>query len=281
MVWFFSKFSSHKTSLFKYKEKPSLTEEELSDIIESIDEVGSFEVAKRNLIRSAWEFDEGTAADVLTARGDMVTLDSESDHNKIMETIKEERFSRIPVYQGSIDNIIGILNARAYLKEYLKQGEELNFLALFDTPYFVAKTKKIDDLLEEMSLHKLHLALVNDDYGGILGLLTIEDILEELVGEIWDEDDEIIEGFIPLTDGSFEVAAEFNIDDAFELMNYSDYDKEDLWRKSVGAWVLENFDHWPKEGQTFQYRDVSVTILKTSKTRLHKVILRIDAASAE
>ncbi|NLN82838.1 MAG: HlyC/CorC family transporter [Firmicutes bacterium] len=281
LVWFFSKFSSHITSLFKYKEKPSLTEEELSDIIESIDEVGSFEVAKRNLIRSAWEFDEVTAADVLTARVDMVTLDSESDHNKIMETIKEERFSRIPVYQGSIDNIIGILNARTYLKEYLKQGEDLNFLALLDTPYFVAKTKKIDDLLEEMSLHKLHLALVNDDYGGILGLLTIEDILEELVGEIWDEDDEIIEGFIPLTDGSFEVAAEFNIDDAFELMNYSDYDKEDLWRKSVGAWVLENFDHWPKEGQTFQYRDVSVTILKTSKTRLHKVILRIDAASAE
>lgn len=276
IIWFFSIISKALTSVFRGVEKPSLTEEELYDIIDTIEEEGSFEADKSSLIRSALEFDDITAADVLTARVDMIALDSKSGHQEIMHLIKEERYSRMPVFEGSIDNIIGLLNARAYLKEYLKQGEKLDFLTLLDPPFFVAKTKKIDDLLQEMSRRKIHLALVNDDYGGIMGLLTIEDILEELVGEIWDEDDEIIEEFIPLGNDRFEVNADFNLDEAFELMGYDDYDEEELWHKSVGAFFLENFDHWPKEGETFHYRGVIITVLKSGKKRLLKFLITVN-----
>ncbi len=276
VVFFFTSISKGVSKLFKKQEEPTVTEDELYDILETIKEEGSLEAGKSKLISSALEFADVTAQDALTARVDVVAIDIDSTCDEILQTIKEEKYSRLPVYEDNIDHIIGILNIRKFLKVYMKQGNHINLRALLDPPYFVPKTTKIDDLLQEMSRRKLHMAIVNDDYGGTLGIMTVEDILEELVGEIWDEDDEVIEEFIPLGGNRYEVDAEFDVDDAFELMHYDNYDKDELWHKTMGSWVLEHFDYVPKEGDCFEYRGVTVTVLTIDNKRITKLLVKVN-----
>lgn len=276
VVFFFTSISKGVSKLFKKQEEPTVTEDELYDILETIKEEGSLEAGKSKLISSALEFADVTAQDALTARVDVVAIDIDSTCDEILQTIKEEKYSRLPVYEDNIDHIIGILNIRKFLKVYMKQGNHINLRALLDPPYFVPKTTKIDDLLQEMSRRKLHMAIVNDDYGGTLGIMTVEDILEELVGEIWDEDDEVIEEFIPMGGNRYEVDAEFDVDDAFELMHYDNYDKDELWHKTMGSWVLEHFDYVPKEGDCFEYRGVTVTVLTIDNKRITKLLVKVN-----
>lgn len=276
VVFFFTSISKGVSKLFKKQEEPTVTEDELYDILETIKEEGSLEAGKSKLISSALEFADVTAQDALTARVDVVAIDIDSTCDEILQTIKEEKYSRLPVYEDNIDHIIGILNIRKFLKVYMKQGNHINLRALLDPPYFVPKTTKIDDLLQEMSRRKLHMAIVNDDYGGTLGIMTVEDILEELVGEIWDEDDEVIEEFIPMGGNRYEVDAEFDVDDAFELMRYENYDKDELWHKTMGSWVLEHFDYVPKEGDCFEYRGVTVTVLTIDNKRITKLLVKVN-----
>jgi len=279
VVFFFTAISKGVSKLFKKQEEPTVTEDELYDILETIREEGSLEAGKSELISSALEFDDITAQDTLTARVDVVAIDVDSTCQEILATIKEEKFSRLPVYENNIDHIIGVLNIRKFLKLYLKQGDHVNLRALLDPPYFVPKTTKIDDLLQEMSRRKLHMAIVNDDYGGTLGIMTVEDILEELVGEIWDEDDEVIEEFVPIGGNRYEVDAEFDVDDAFELMRYNDYDKDEFWQKTMGSWVLEHFDYVPKEGDSFVYNGVTVSVLKIDNKRIVKLLVKVNDLS--
>ena len=276
VVFFFTSISKGVSKLFKKQDEPTVTEDELYDILETIKEEGSLEAGKSKLISSALEFADVTAQDALTARVDVVAIDIDSTCDEILQTIKEEKYSRLPVYEDNIDHIIGILNIRKFLKVYMKQGNHINLRALLDPPYFVPKTTKIDDLLQEMSRRKLHMAIVNDDYGGTLGIMTVEDILEELVGEIWDEDDEVIEEFIPMGGNRYEVDAEFDVDDAFELMHYDNYDKDELWHKTMGSWVLEHFDYVPKEGDCFEYRGVTVTVLTIDNKRITKLLVKVN-----
>lgn len=279
LVFFFTSISNLVSKLFKKQEEPTVTEDELYDILETIKEEGSLEAGKSELISSALEFADVTAQDTLTSRVDIVAIDVDSTPQEILATIKEEKYSRLPVYENNIDHIIGVLNIRKYLKLYLKQGDHVNLRTLLDPPYFVPKTTKIDDLLQEMSRRKLHMAIVNDDYGGTLGIMTVEDILEELVGEIWDEDDEVIEEFVPIGGNRYEVNAEFDVDDAFELMNYDDYDKDELWHKTMGSWVLEHFDYIPKEGDSFVYNGVTVSVLKIDNKRIVKLLVKVNDLS--
>ena len=279
VVFFFTTISKVVSKLFKKQEEPTVTEDELYDILETIKEEGSLEAGKSELISSALEFADVTAQDALTSRVDIVAIDIDSTCQEILATIKEEKYSRLPVYENNIDHIIGVLNIRKFLKLYLKQGDHVNLRALLDPPYFVPKTTKIDDLLQEMSRRKLHMAIVNDDYGGTLGIMTVEDILEELVGEIWDEDDEVIEEFISIGGNRYEVDAEFDVDDAFELMNYGDYDKDELWHKTMGSWVLEHFDYVPKEGDSFVYNGVTVSVLKIDNKRIVKLLVKVNDLS--
>jgi len=279
VVFFFTTISKLVSKLFKKQEEPTVTEDELYDIFETIKEEGSLEAGKSELINSALEFADITAQDTLTSRVDVVAIDIDSTCQEILATINEEKYSRLPVYENNIDHIVGILNIRKFLKLYLKQGDHVNIRALLDPPYFVPKTTKIDDLLQEMSRRKLHMAVVNDDYGGTLGIMTVEDILEELVGEIWDEDDEVIEEFVPIGGNRYEVDAEFDVDDAFELMNYDDYDKDELWHKTMGSWVLEHFDYVPKEGDSFVYNGVTVCVLKIDNKRIVKLLVKVNDLS--
>jgi len=178
------------SKLFPQNPEPAITEEEFYDMIETAREEGVLVGKKQELLRSALDFDVITAGDILTKREDVVALDIDWPLEKIIAKIKSQRFSRLPVYKGSIDNVIGILQVRKFLKEYIKHKDtSWDIQSRLLDPLFVNMRAPIDKLLQRMSRQKLHMAIVTDGYGKTLGIITLEDILEELVGEIWDEDD--------------------------------------------------------------------------------------------
>ncbi len=167
----------------------SVTEEELYDIIEDMAEEGTLDESQSELISSALQFGSVTVENILTPRMKVTAIDIEMDSSEIMEFVKTQNHSRLPVYEGTIDHIIGILHIRKFIKAWLHQNGQCDIRELLDQPLFVPQSIYIDDLLSVMSKEKQNVAIVTDKYGGTYGLVTVEDMLEELVGEIWDEDD--------------------------------------------------------------------------------------------
>ncbi len=250
----------------------SVTEEELYDIIEDMTEEGSLDEEQGELISSALQFGEVTVENVLTPRVDLVALDIRSSHEEILDCIKSSTHSRLPVYEGSIDNIIGILQIRKYIKAYLREGKALDIRPLLDEVFFVHQSTKIDELLPVMSKRKHNLAVVTDNYGGTLGIVTVEDILEELVGEIWDEDDVVEEPFVEISDGVFEIDADESVSDTFERLGYEDPEEnEELVNTLLGEWAYQQFTAIPKPGDSFRYHRVSVTVASMEHNRILKL----------
>ncbi len=278
LSWLFSFIKKVISSVIKTSDEPTVNEEELHDIIDSIDEEGSFEKEKSELIQSALDFDETTVQDVLTPRINIVAIDEDMTPSEIIELIKSVKFSRLPVYRGTLDNIVGAVSIRKYIKKYLKYKDETYLTDILEEPFYVYKTMPIDEILREMSAKKIHMAFVKDEYGGTSGLVTVEDVLEELVGEIWDEDDEVREDFVPIGGNRYEVSANMKMDDVFNLMHYKLHDSTDFEHKSVGAWVLEQFDSMPVEGDSFMFKNIYVEILQTSQTRVIKVLMQVKEA---
>ena len=242
----------------------TVTEDELCDIIENMTDGGELDSSRGELVRSAMSFGDVTVENILTARVDLAAIDVGDAPEEIITLIKQQRHSRIPVYEDSIDNIIGILQIRKYIKAYLADGERVNLRALLDKAYFIHSSTHIDELLGYMSSSKINMAIVTDSYGGTLGVVTVEDILEELVGEIWDEDDEVVEKSVKNGDGSFSFDASVSVDDAFEFMGYSDPDEFDFEHKFLGEWAYEQFDFIPAEGESFEYNGLHVKIGRAS-----------------
>ena len=250
----------------------SVTEEELYDIIEDMTEEGSLDEEQGELISSALQFGDVSVENVLTPRVDMVALDIRSSHEEILDCIKTTTHSRLPVYEGSIDHIIGILQIRKYIKAYLRQGKDLDIRPLLDEVFFIHQSMNIDELLPVMSKRKHNLAVVTDNYGGTLGLVTVEDILEELVGEIWDEDDVVEEPIVEISEGVFEVDAEESVTDVFERLGYEDPEEdEELVNTLMGEWAYERFAAIPKTGDHFSYHRVSVTVSSMDHNRILKL----------
>ena len=250
----------------------SVTEEELYDIIEDMTEEGSLDEEQGELISSALQFGDVSVENVLTPRVDMVALDIRSNHEEILDCIKTTTHSRLPVYEGSIDHIIGILQIRKYIKAYLRQGKDLDIRPLLDEVFFIHQSMNIDELLPVMSKRKHNLAVVTDNYGGTLGLVTVEDILEELVGEIWDEDDVVEEPIVEISEGVFEVDAEESVTDVFERLGYEDPEEdEELVNTLMGEWAYERFAAIPKTGDHFSYHRVSVTVSSMDHNRILKL----------
>lgn len=189
VAYFFTLISNGVSKLFPVKDdEPAITEEELYDIIETANEEGVLDEDQQVLVSSALDFDDITVGDIFIAKKNIVALDIDSQQEEILQNIKNYKYSRIPVYRDNIDNIIGILPVRKFLKAYIK-GEVTDIKDMLLQPHYTKSNMPIDDLLKEMSSKKLHMSIVVDDQGKTLGIVTVEDILEELVGEIWDEDD--------------------------------------------------------------------------------------------
>ena len=250
---------------------PSVTEDELKFIIESIEEEGVLEEAESEMVQSALEFDEKTVLDILTPRVDVLSIDIDDEINEITNSIISERYSRIPVYKDSIDNIIGILHTRDYL-EILAKGETPDLSKLIQPPFFVYKTRKLSALLADFKKKQVHIAIVADEYGGMLGIATMEDLLEELVGEIWDEDEEIEQPCRKIGDSSYEISGDMPLEDMLELFDIPEKDVESA-SKSVGGWVFENMGIIPENNQTAEISGLKITVKDVSDNRINKLII--------
>ena len=250
----------------------SFTEDELYDIIEDMTEEGSLDEQQGELISSALQFGEVTVESVLTPRVDLVAVDISSRLEDILAVIKTTNHSRLPVYEGSIDNIIGVLQIRKFIKAYLRLGNNLDLRPLMDEVFFIHQSTNIDELLPVMSKRKLNMAVVTDNYGGTLGIVTVEDILEELVGEIWDEDDVVEESFVELGDGVYMVDADESVTDVFEQLGFEDPEEdEELVNTLMGEWAYEQFSAIPKVGDSFRYHQVQVTVAAMTHNRILKL----------
>lgn len=266
-----TKIGEFASRLTKGDSEVSVTEDELYDIIENMTDEGDLDSEQGDLVHSALAFGDLTAESILTARVDMETIDVDDPLEEILAQVKASRHSRIPVYQDSVDNIIGVLQIRRFMREYLQKREKTDLRSLLDEPYFVHQSAKIDELLSVMSSKKINMTIVTDSYGGTVGIVTVEDILEELVGEIWDEDDEVVEPCVDHGDGSYSFDAGVDIEDAFEFMDYEDPDETDFDHKLLGEWAYEQFDAIPQEGDSFTYNGLRITVEKVQQRRIMKL----------
>ena len=266
-----TKIGELASRLTKGDSEVSVTEDELYDIIENMTDEGDLDSEQGDLVHSALAFGDLTAESILTARVDMETIDVDDPLEEILAQVKASRHSRIPVYQDSVDNIIGVLQIRRFMREYLQKREKTDLRSLLDEPYFVHQSAKIDELLSVMSSKKINMTIVTDSYGGTVGIVTVEDILEELVGEIWDEDDEVVEPCVDHGDGSYSFDAGVDIEDAFEFMDYEDPDETDFDHKLLGEWAYEQFDAIPQEGDSFTYNGLRITVEKVQQRRIMKL----------
>ena len=254
-------------------EKPSITEEELKYIIEETKVEGVLEEQESQLAQSALEFDEIRLSQVLTHRVDVVAIDIEMSAEDILETVLSQQFSRLPVYEESIDNVIGILHERDFLAQYAK-GRVPDVGEIMKKPEFMPENLKISHALAKMQKGKFQLAVVTDQYGGTLGVVSMEDILEELVGEIWDERDEVLLMIEPAGDGIYRVngAAELKA-----LLEELGIDEDDVQSESntVGGWVCEQMGKIPSEGESFISDNIKITVTGVDNVRVIEVVAEI------
>ena len=253
----------------------SMTEDEIYDIIEDMTEEGSLDEEQGDLISSALQFGEVTVESVLTPRVDLAAVDIASSHEEILAYIKDQPHSRLPVYEG-------ILQIRRFIKAYLRQGNDLDIRPLLDEAFFIHQSMNIDELLPVMSKRKLNMAVVTDNYGGTLGIVTVEDILEELVGEIWDEEDVVEEPVVELPDGSYQVDADQSVSDVFELFGFEDPEEnEELINTLMGEWAYEQFAAIPKTGESFEYHGLRVTVTEMEHNRILKLNVSLAPQAKE
>lgn len=254
----------------------SVTEDEIYDIIEDMTEEGSLDEEHGELISSALQFNDLTVESILTPRVDVVAININDDSAAILQQIRSQNHSRLPVYEGSKDNIIGILRIRRYIQAYLKLGDQLDLRGLLDKPIFVTESAAVDELLPIMSRERQNMAVVTDHHGGTAGIVTVEDILETLVGEIWDEDDIVITPIVALENGNYLVDAEEPVADVLNEIGFEcpPEDEDELINTRIGEWVYDHFSSIPKVTDGFDYHGLRVTIAKMDHNRILKVVLR-------
>ena len=273
VVFVFIKIKEFALRLVKGPEaQPSVTEDELKYIVESIEQEGVLEEQESDLVRSALDFDEITVQEILTPRVDLVAISVDAPLDDALEVVLEAHFSRIPVYRGTVDNIVGVLQARDLLKAVV-QGNRAPLSHLMTDCIFVHKTMRISALLAELKAQKLHLAVVTDDYGGTMGIVTMEDVLEQLVGDIWDESDEVEPEIVQTGENTWTVSGDMNLYSLLEELELDDRDFESDYN-TAGGWAMEMLGHIPEAGEQYVYKDLVVTVAEVEEQRI--LTLRVE-----
>lgn len=251
---------------------PSVTENELKFIVESIEEEGVLEESESEMVRSALDFDEKIAEEILTPRVDVTFISTDNTQDEIKEIIIENRYSRIPVYDGTVDNIVGVLHTRDYL-EALADGKAPAVREIMAPPYFVFKTQKLSKILSAFKRTKMHIAIVTDEYGGTLGIVTMEDLLEEIVGEIWDEDEEIEHNYYKIGKGEFLVNGDMEFND---LLGLYDMDENSIESDSVtvGGFILEHAGTIPHKRESIEVSGFKLTVMEVKNQRIIRIVVK-------
>lgn len=254
--------------LFHAAEGTGITEDELITMVSTAEDEGGLDINESRLIRSAIEFGDMQVDEILIPRVDIVAISDQATAEELDDLISSNRFSRIPVWHESIDTIIGIIHERDFHEAELE--DDGSWLDLVTPVIYVASSTRIADLLHDMQRRKMHMAIVVDEFGGTAGLVTLEDILEELVGEIWDEHDEVVEMIRKQADGSYLISCSTSVDDVFQLFDLRM--KEDF--SSVSSWVMESLGHIPRVGDQFTYENIQITVTEIHRMRVMQI--RVD-----
>jgi len=255
------------------EEAPTVTEEELSSIIETVEEEGVIDEDQSELLQSTLDFRDTTVEEIMTPRINMTAFDISDDISEIAQVINESRHSRIPVYEDSPDNILGILSGREVLKRKLA-GEKLTkekIRAMLEPPFYTFRNRNISDIVKDFQEKKTHLAIVLDEFGGTMGIVTMEDILEELVGDIWDETDTVEEGIVKTAENEFILDGDTNIEDFFDHIDVDDVELPDTEYTTMGGLAINQLGQFPKEGDVFEVGSVRFTVLRVVHRRVESL----------
>ena len=261
--------------LFHASGDRGITEDELITMVSTAEDEGGLDQNESRLIRSAIEFGDMEVEEILTPRVDIVSISDQASAKELDELISSNRFSRIPVWRGSIDTIIGMIHEKDFHEAELEDND--SWTHLISPVIYVTPTSPVADLLYEMQRRKMHMSVVVDEYGGTEGLVTLEDILEELVGEIWDEHDEVVERIRKVEDGSYLISCSASIDDVFQLFDLRMYDD----MTTLSAWVIDSLGHIPKIGDQFTYENLQVTVTKLQRMRVLEIRVDVLPEAAE
>ncbi len=255
--------------MFKPADDRGITEEELITIVEEAENEGEIDEHESELIRSAIEFNDLTCEDILTPRVDVDAVDVESRPDEIARTFEETGRSRLPVYEESIDTIVGILHE----KDFYRLRDKKSVREMMTAPLCVVPGTQLGVLLKLLQKTKNHMAVVVDEYGGVVGIVTMEDILEELVGEIWDEHDEVVEDIVEVSEGRWRVSGGASLDDLREIAPID----EDFDSVTVNGWVLEVLGRFPEPGDSFEYQGFNVTVEKVAQRRVETILIEKES----
>ena len=277
LVFLFSLWKKLISKIFKSKEDAKTSQEELIMMVEEVEQEGSIDEDESNLLKNAIEFTERRAEDILTHRVDLAAVNVEDDKKEISKLYSETKFSRLLVYEENIDNIIGVIHQKDFYEEGKITDKPLR--EIMSEPFFIQQNEKINDLMKKLQQSKSHMAVVLDEYGGTYGIVTLEDILEELVGEIWDEHDEVVEDFKELAENTWQVDCTVNIDDFFEFFELPK--QEDVESVSLGGWVMEQLEKIPEEGDAFSFGKLDVTVTELDSHRVAFVKVFCNAEEEE
>ena len=271
LVAFFVLWKKMLKKIFRLDNKDTITGDELINIVDEAEEGGGLDEEESDLIRSAISFSECPVGDILTPRVDMIAVDKSDSLEEIGKAFDESGFSRLPVFDGTVDSIVGVIHIRDFNK--LLQTNNKTLRSIIKPTVFVAKQMSISELLKLMQAKKTHMAVISDEYGGTTGIATMEDILEELVGEIWDEYDEVVEEFVPNPDGSVTVLCSTLLDKMLEYFDAGDDDESES--VSVGGWVLEKLGKIAEEGDEFTYDKLLVKVTKVAERRILEITVTV------
>lgn len=248
--------------------------EELHSIIETAEDEDVLDEEQSELLQAAIDFSEVSAYEVMTARVDVQFIDIDDDWDDIISIIEEAPYSRLPVYEGSVDNIIGVLYLNHFLKA-MTDGGRADIRKLLMPPCYVYKTMKLPVVLSQLRRERQHLAIVSDEYGGTLGVLSMEDVLEQIVGEIWDETDTVEHEVVRLGDGEYELDGDMVITDFLELVGIAEEDFE-VESETVGGWTVESFGVYPKLGDSFSFENLEITVLAMDGRRVERIHVKLN-----
>ena len=259
--------------IVKSPEDRGITEDELLTMVEEAQNDGEIDSHEGELIRNAIEFNDIEVSDIHTKRVDVIAVEVNTSTEEIEKIFREYGYSRLPVYKETIDNIIGILNQ----KDFNNRTSDDTIEKIMNSPVFIVPSMKISQLLNLLQKKKSHIAVIIDEYGGTVGIVTLEDVLEELVGEIWDEHDEVIENIQKISDNKYKVLCNSDLDDLFEKLNI----KNNIDIPTVGGWVIETFERIPEIGEGFDYENLHITVSKRDDRHVLEITVEIMETQKE
>jgi len=266
----FTQLKKGLSLLVRSSPKQSVTDSELLTLVEEAEQEGGIDKSESDMLRNVIEFDDIQAIEIMTPRVDVEAIPAGASNDEIAAVFRETGYSRVPVYEETIDSITGIIHEKDFFGKIF--GTNKDAASIMKPAEFIPPSMKISDLLRLLQQNKLHMAVIVDEFGGTEGIVTLEDVIEELVGEIWDEhDDVVLEEILPVGDGLYRVYGSLSTDDLFDFLGISCETES----STVNGWITEILDRIPKTGDSCQYQDIHFHVTKAENNRAEEIRVKL------